>query len=106
MVAENQNRAVPQALLRVLVLLFRKGMLVGLGPYPLNLVLLIAEIRNVVDEEMKKAAQELLEEQKRAIRQMVEEQKKVIWEAVEEEKKAIWSRVEELRQSISKIGLR
>jgi len=68
--------------------------------------LIEAELRNVVDEEMRKAAQELLEEQRKAIKQMVEEQKKVIWEAVEEEKKAIWSRVEELRQSISKIGLR
>lgn len=68
--------------------------------------LLEAEIRNVVDEEMRKAAQELLEEQRKAIRQMVEEQKKVIWEAVEEEKKAIWARVEELRQSIASIGLR
>ncbi len=68
--------------------------------------LIEAEIRNVVDEEMKKAAQELLEEQRKAIRQMVEEQKRVIREVVEEEKKAIWARVEELQQSISKIGLR
>jgi hypothetical protein len=68
--------------------------------------LIETELRNVVDEEMRKAAQELLEEQRKAIKQMVDEQKKVIWEAVEEEKKAIWSRVEELRQSISKIGLR
>jgi len=68
--------------------------------------LIEAEIRNVVDEEMRKAAQELMEEQRRAIRQMVEEQKAVIREAVEEEKKAIWTRVEEMRQSISKIGLR
>ena len=68
--------------------------------------LIEAEIRSVVDEEMRKAAQELLEEQRKAIKQMVEEQKKVIWEAVEEEKKAIWARVAELRESISKIGLR
>jgi hypothetical protein len=68
--------------------------------------LIEAELRNVLDEEMRKAAQELMEEQRKAIKQMVEEQKKVIWEAVEEEKKAIWSRVEELRESISKIGLR
>jgi hypothetical protein len=68
--------------------------------------LIETELRNVLDEEMRKAAQELMEEQRKAIKQMVEEQKKVIWEAVEEEKKAIWSRVEELRHSISKIGLR
>ncbi len=68
--------------------------------------LIEAEIRSVVDEEMRKAAQELLEEQRMAIRQMVEEQRKIIREAVEEEKKAIWARVEEMRQSISRIGLR
>ena len=68
--------------------------------------LIEAEIRNVVDEEMRKAAQELMEEQRKAIRQMVEEQKAVIREVVEEEKKAIWARIEEMRQSISKIGLR
>ncbi len=68
--------------------------------------LIETEIRSVVDEELRKAAEELMEEQRRAIRQMVEEQKKVIREVVEEEKKAIWMRVEELRQSISKIGLR
>ena len=68
--------------------------------------LIEAEIRSVVDEEMRKAAQELLEEQRMAIRQMVEEQRKIIREAVEEEKKAIWARGEEMRQSISRIGLR
>ena len=68
--------------------------------------LIEVEIKAVVDEEMRKAAQELLEEQRQAIRQMVEEQRKIIREAVEEEKKAIWARVEELRQSVSKIGLR
>lgn len=68
--------------------------------------LIAEEIRSVIDEELKKAAQELLEEQRTAIRQMVEEQRRVIREAVEEEKKAIWARVEELRQSISRIGIR
>lgn len=68
--------------------------------------LIEAEMKNVVDEEMRKAAQELLEEQRQAIRQMVEEQRAIIREVVEEEKKAIWARAEELRQSISKIGVR
>ena len=68
--------------------------------------LIEVEIRSVVDEELRKAAQELLEEQRKAISQMVEEQRMVIREVVEEEKKAIWSRVEDLRQSISRIGLR
>jgi uncharacterized membrane protein len=68
--------------------------------------LIEAEMKNVIDEEMRKAAQELLEEQRQAIRQMVEEQRRIIREVVEEEKKAIWARAEELRQSISKIGVR
>ncbi len=68
--------------------------------------LIEAEIRGVIDEEMRKAAEELMEEQRKVIRQMVEEQRRIIREVVEEEKKAIWARVEELRQSISKIGLK
>ena len=68
--------------------------------------LIETEIRNVIDEEMRKAAEELMEEQRTAIRQMVEEQRKIIREVVEEEKQSIWARIEELRQSISKIGLR
>ena len=62
-----------------------------------------AEIKSVLDEEMRKAAQELAEEQKNAIRQIVEEQKKLIREVVEEEKRAIWTRVEELRRSIENL---
>ena len=68
--------------------------------------LIEAEVRNSIDEEMKKAAQELLEEQRRAIRQMVEEHRIAIREAVEEEKKAIWGRVDELRKSITQLGMR
>jgi len=67
--------------------------------------LIETEVRNAIDEEMTKAAQELLEEQRKAIRQMVEEHKNAIREAVEEEKKVIWTRVDELRKSISKLGL-
>jgi ATP-dependent Zn protease len=67
--------------------------------------LIETEVRNTIDEEMKKAAQELLDEQRKAIRQMVEEYKVAIREAVEDEKKAIWTRVEELKKSILKLGL-
>ena len=65
-----------------------------------------AEVKNALDEELRKAAEELLEEQRKAIKQMVEEHRQAIREAVEEEKKAVWGRVEELRKSISKLGLR
>ena len=67
--------------------------------------LIETEVRNVIDEEMRKAAQELLDEQRRAITQMVEEHRIAIREVVEEEKKAVWTRVEELRKSILKLGL-
>ncbi len=63
------------------------------------------EVRNLIDEEMRKAAQELLDEQKKAIRQLVEEHRLAIREVVEDEKKAIWARLEELRKSILKLGL-
>jgi polyhydroxyalkanoate synthesis regulator phasin len=67
--------------------------------------LIQTEIGNIIDEEIRKAALELLEEQKKAIRQVVEEHRLAIRQAVEEEKKAIWARVEELRRSILKLGL-
>ena len=67
--------------------------------------LIETEVKNVIDDEMRKAAQELLDEQRKAIRQIVEEHRIAIREAVEEEKKAIWSRVEELKKSILKLGL-
>jgi TRAP-type C4-dicarboxylate transport system substrate-binding protein len=68
--------------------------------------LIESEVRIVIDEEMKKAAQELLEEQRKAIKQIVDEHRAVIREVVEQEKKAAWSRAEELRKSILKLGLR
>jgi len=67
--------------------------------------LIETEVKDAIDEELRKAAQELLEEQRKAIRQMVEEHRLAIKEAVEEEKKAIWIRVEELRRSILKLGI-
>ncbi len=63
------------------------------------------EVRNALDEEMRKAAKELLDEQRAAIRQLVEEHRLAIREAVEEEKKAIWTRLEELKKSILEFGL-
>ena len=67
--------------------------------------LIESEVRNTIDEEMRKAAQELLDEQRKAIRHMVEEHRTAIRQAVEEEKKAIWTRVEELKRSMLKLGL-
>ena len=67
--------------------------------------LIQTEVKNVIDDEMRKAAQELLDEQRKAIRQMVEEHRTAIRQAVEEEKKAIWTRVEELKKSMLKLGL-
>ncbi len=67
--------------------------------------LIETSIKGVLDEEMRKAAQELMEEQRKAVKQILEEQKAVLREVVEEEKKAIWARAEELRKSIVKLGL-
>ncbi len=63
-------------------------------------------MRKLIEEEMRKAAEELLEERRKAIKQVLEEQRKAIREVVEEEKKAVWSRLEELRDSVSKLGLK
>jgi hypothetical protein len=67
--------------------------------------LIDAEVQKVMDEEIKKATQALLDEQKNAIKQIVEEHRLVIGEIVEEEKKVIWERAEALRESIIKFGL-
>ncbi len=63
------------------------------------------EVKGVIDEEMKKAAQELVEEQRKALRQLIDESKTIIREVVEEEKRTIWERAQQLRRSISNLGL-
>jgi uncharacterized membrane protein len=63
------------------------------------------ELRGALNEELQKAAQELMEEQKKAIRQILEEHKAAIRQVVDEEKKSIWEKAELLRQSILKMGL-
>ncbi len=67
--------------------------------------LIETSIKSALDDEMRKAAQELMEEQKKAVKQILEEQKTILRQVVEEEKKAIWTRAEELRKSIIKLGL-
>ena len=67
--------------------------------------LINTEVQKVMDEEVKKATQELFDEQRRAIKQIVEEHRLVIKEIVEEERKAIWEKAEALRESIMKVGL-
>lgn len=67
--------------------------------------LIETEVGNIIDEEIRKAARELIEEQRKAIREAVEEHKLVIRQVVEEEKKAIWARLEELRRSIIRLGM-
>ena len=67
--------------------------------------LIDAEVKNALDEELRKATQELIEEQKRAITQIVEEHKSAIRQVVEEEKEEIWAKAEALRKSILKLGL-
>ncbi len=68
--------------------------------------LIDGEVKNALDEEMRKASQELIEEQRKAVREIVEEHRSAIRQVVEEEKKAIWERAEALRKSILNLGLR
>jgi hypothetical protein len=67
--------------------------------------LIETEVGNIIGEEIRKAARELVEEQRKAIRDAVDEHKLVIRQVVEEEKKAIWGRLEELRRSIIRLGM-
>jgi uncharacterized membrane protein len=66
---------------------------------------MVDELRNALDEEVQKAARELVEEQRKAIRQILDEHKAAIRQVVEEEKKTIWEKAESLRQSILKFGI-
>jgi hypothetical protein len=66
---------------------------------------MVDELRNALDEEVQKAARELVEEQRKAIRQVLDEHKAAIRQVVEEEKKTIWEKAESLRQSILKFGI-
>ena len=67
--------------------------------------LISAEIKNALDEEIRKAAQELRDESRNAIRLILEEHKAAIRQVVDEEKKAIWAKADALRKSISRMGL-
>jgi ClpP class serine protease len=63
------------------------------------------EVKAALDEEVKKAAQELAEERRKAVKAILEEHKLIISQVVEEEKKNIWKKAEALRQSILRVGL-
>jgi len=58
------------------------------------------EVQNTLDEEIKKARQDLLTEYQKVITQTVEEYKSLLKEMVEEEKKAIPDKVAELMKSL------
>jgi hypothetical protein len=62
--------------------------------------LLEKEVSDMVTEEIKKGAQELLEEQRKAIKQLVEENKMAIQQVLGEEKKAVWAKMDDFRKSI------
>jgi ATP-dependent Zn protease len=64
-----------------------------------------AEVKKIIDLEMQKAAQELIEERKNATRQMVEEYKTLIHQIVEEQKAEIWKEAETLKKSMLQLGL-
>jgi hypothetical protein len=62
--------------------------------------LIDTEVQNAIDEEIKKAKQELITEQRKAIVQIIEENKAIIRELVGEEKNGIKEKAAELRKSI------
>jgi len=63
------------------------------------------EVKNALEDEIRKASQELMEEQRQAVHQVVEELKQAIKQVVDEEKKSIWEKADALRNSIIKFGL-
>jgi TRAP-type C4-dicarboxylate transport system substrate-binding protein len=63
------------------------------------------EVRKIIDVEMRKAAQELIEEHRKATRQVVDEYRAAIHQIVEEEKEEIWRKADALKKSILQLGL-
>jgi hypothetical protein len=63
------------------------------------------EVKKIIDIEMQKAAQELIDEQKKATRQVIEEYRITINQIVQEEKEEIWSKAETFKKSILQFGL-
>ena len=60
---------------------------------------LYSAMGNAIDDETRRATQEMMEERENAIKQIAEEQSSVIKKVVEDEKKAIWAKVLETKQS-------
>ena len=63
------------------------------------------EVKKIIDLEMQRAAQELIEEHKKATRQVIEEYRAAIHQIVQEEKEEIWKKAETLKKSILQLGL-
>jgi len=78
----------------------------GMDEYRASMRQLIqTEVNNVIDQEIRAAAKELMEEQRKAIREAIEEHRLIIRQVVEEEKAAIHAKVDELRRSIVRLGM-
>ncbi len=67
--------------------------------------LINAELKHTLDEELRKAAQEVQEEQRKAIRQIIDDQRAAIRQVVEEEKRTIWERADEFKESIINLDV-
>jgi hypothetical protein len=63
------------------------------------------EVKKIIDLEMQKAAQELIDEQKKATKQVVEDYRNAIQQIVQEEKEEIWNKAETFKKSILQFGL-
>ena len=63
------------------------------------------EVKKIVDIEIQKAVQELIEERRNATKQVVEEYRTLIHQIVREEKEEIWKKAEMFKKSILQLGL-
>ncbi len=59
---------------------------------------LYSAMGNAIDDETRRATQEMIEERENAIKQIAEEQSSIIKKIVEDEKKAIWAKTLETQQ--------
>ena len=67
--------------------------------------LLNIELKNALDTEWQKAAEEIKNAQRQAIASMLDEHRSIIQQVVEEEKKKIHKKVDALRKSVLDLGL-
>jgi hypothetical protein len=83
----------------------KDGLSIGMNDYRASVKRMIqTEVGTMIDEEIKKAALQLIEEQRTVVREAIEEHKLVIRQVVEEERQVLRGRVEGISRAAIRLG--